>query len=171
MFRLRKVLNEEDTFWVFALIVETYMTPDYYVDMYGATTQANILSRIFRQYNMLPGVTEAFEKLNISLITFSVNWFISIFTAALPEESSLKVLDLFLLKGQTNSKIIFDVSLAILRILEDQIVACDDMSDFYTKIFVSSNEALKDSKRLIEEVCSPKNQLKQAHIDFYRPVC
>jgi len=37
------------------------------------------------------------------------------------------------------------VSLAILRILEKQIVACDDMSDFYTKIFVSSNEALKDS--------------------------
>lgn len=99
VFRLRKYLDEEDTFWVFVLIVETYMTPDYYVDMYGATTQANILTRIFRQYNILPEVTAKFEELNISLITFSVNWFISIFTAALPEESSFAVLDLFLLKG------------------------------------------------------------------------
>jgi len=61
VFRLRAVLSEEDTFWTFAMIIETYMPPDYYVSMYGAITQAEILSRIFKQYNMLPDVQKVFE--------------------------------------------------------------------------------------------------------------
>ena len=38
MFRIRKVLSEEDTFWTMVQIVETYMPPDYYVEMYGVKT-------------------------------------------------------------------------------------------------------------------------------------
>ena len=38
VFRLRKVLNEEDTFWTLVMIIETYMPPDYYVEMYGVRT-------------------------------------------------------------------------------------------------------------------------------------
>jgi hypothetical protein len=47
VFRLRKILSEEDTFWLFAIIVESYLPPDFYVDMYGAKTHATILIRIF----------------------------------------------------------------------------------------------------------------------------
>ena len=43
VFRLRKVLDEEDTFWTLVMIIETYMPPDYYVEMYGVRTQASIL--------------------------------------------------------------------------------------------------------------------------------
>ena len=43
VFRLRKVLNEEDTFWTLVMIIETYMAPDYYVEMFGVKTQASIL--------------------------------------------------------------------------------------------------------------------------------
>jgi len=80
-------------------IVETYMSPDYYVDMYGAETQAAILEKIFTQYDFLPKVVKAFENLQVNIVTFSVSWFITIFSASLPEESSLRVLDLFFLKG------------------------------------------------------------------------
>ena len=52
VFRLRKYLSEEDTFWMFALIVESYLPPDFYVEMYGATTHATILVRVFEQYNI-----------------------------------------------------------------------------------------------------------------------
>jgi hypothetical protein len=54
VFRLRKYLCEEDTFWMFCLIIESYLPPDFYVDMYGATTHATILVRILQQYNILP---------------------------------------------------------------------------------------------------------------------
>lgn len=48
VFRIRQFLNEEDSFWAFCMIVECYMPPDHYVDMYGALMQADILSRVFR---------------------------------------------------------------------------------------------------------------------------
>ena len=41
---------------MFALIVESYLPPDFYVEMYGATTHATILVRVFEQYNILPRV-------------------------------------------------------------------------------------------------------------------
>lgn len=160
VFRIRKVLSEEDTFWTFCAIVETYMQPDYYVDMYGAISQAEILSRIFVQYNIMPEVRKVFERLEAKLVTFSVNWFISIFTATLPEQPALKVLDLFFLKGQKTNKIVFDVSLALLSVLKSQIVECDDQSDFYTKIFNSQNEALQDGNRLIQEAMQTKFDLR-----------
>lgn len=62
VFRLWKVLQtEEETFWTFAMVVETYMPPDYYVDMYGAISSAAILSRVFKQYKILPEVRKAFD--------------------------------------------------------------------------------------------------------------
>ena len=47
MFRIRKFLSEEETFWLMCLIIESYLPPDFYVDMYGAKTYATILIRIF----------------------------------------------------------------------------------------------------------------------------
>jgi len=61
VFRLRKYLDEESAFWLFVLIVESYLPPDFYVEMYGATTHATILEKIFKQYNMLPGLIKTFE--------------------------------------------------------------------------------------------------------------
>jgi hypothetical protein len=47
MFRIRKMLSEEDTFWMMCLMVESYLPPDFYVEMYGAKTHATILVKIF----------------------------------------------------------------------------------------------------------------------------
>jgi hypothetical protein len=63
IYRIRKVLDEEDTFWMFALIVESYLPPDFYVELYGATTNAQMLKRIFDQYNYIPNVMNKFNEL------------------------------------------------------------------------------------------------------------
>lgn len=47
IFRMRKVLCEEDTFWLMCIVVESYLPPDFYVEMYGATTAATIMKHIF----------------------------------------------------------------------------------------------------------------------------
>lgn len=47
VFRLRKQLSEEDTFWLFCLIVESYLPPDFYINLYGAKSYSSILERIF----------------------------------------------------------------------------------------------------------------------------
>ena len=45
-FRLRKFLSEEDTFWALCIVIESYLPPDFYVEMYGATSHATILQKI-----------------------------------------------------------------------------------------------------------------------------
>jgi len=104
---------------VLVKIVETYMTPDYYVGSYGAETQAGILQKILTLYDFLPKVVKAFERLEVNFVTFSVSWFVTIFSASLPEEASLRVLDLFFLKGLKSSKVVFEVGLGILKVLEN----------------------------------------------------
>ena len=118
VFRLRKFLCEEDTFWMFCLIVESYLPPDFYVDMYGATTHATILKRIFEQYNILPQLLEKFDKMDYPIINLSCQFFMTLFTMCLPESESLKILDLFLLEGMMSNKLLFDVTLAYLRCVE-----------------------------------------------------
>ena len=141
MFRIRKILSEEDTFWTMVQIVETYMPPDYYVEMYGVKTQASILYKIFTQYSFLPEVLRKFDQLEppFNLIDNSISWFVTIFTESLPEEASLKVLDLFFLCGQKSNKIIFDVTLGYLKVLEKQIIACDDICELKQNVFTAKN--------------------------------
>jgi hypothetical protein len=129
VFRLRKYLDEESAFWLFVLIVESYLPPDFYVEMYGATTHATILEKIFKQYNMLPGVIRTFEAQEFYLVNLSARLFLSLFCQSLPEETSIRVLDLIFLKGMSSNKIIFDVTLAYLRLLEKQIMNCTDQEE------------------------------------------
>jgi hypothetical protein len=36
VFRIRKWLTEEETFWTMCLVIESYLPPDFYVGLYGA---------------------------------------------------------------------------------------------------------------------------------------
>jgi hypothetical protein len=63
VFRFMKYLRVENTFCLFVLIVESYLPPDFYVEMDGATTHATILARILKQYSKMPGVIATFERL------------------------------------------------------------------------------------------------------------
>ena len=61
------------------------------------------------------------------------------------------MLDLFFLTGMQSNKIIFDVSLAYLRVLEPQIVACDDLSHI-KKIINPDNKVFLDTNRFMREI-------------------
>lgn len=73
------------------MIIETYMPPDYYVEMFGVRTQASILQKIFRQYSFLPDVQLKFDDpaIQFNLMDNAISWFISIYTECLPEQASL----------------------------------------------------------------------------------
>jgi hypothetical protein len=42
-YRIRKLLSEEDTFWMMCLIIESYLPPDFYIDMNGLRSHTLIL--------------------------------------------------------------------------------------------------------------------------------
>ena len=79
LFRIRKLLSEEETFWVMCLLVETYLPPDFFVEMYGAKTHATILEKIFTQYNILPGLLKKFEELEFPIVNLTARLYLSLF--------------------------------------------------------------------------------------------
>ena len=42
-YRIRKFLSEEETFWIMCLIIESYLPPDFYIDMNGVKSHTLIL--------------------------------------------------------------------------------------------------------------------------------
>ena len=44
--RLRKVLDEEETFWTFVTILEAYLPPDHYSHISGIELHMMVLNRI-----------------------------------------------------------------------------------------------------------------------------
>lgn len=67
-----------------------------------------------------------FEYLEYPLVNLTARLFLSLFAHTLPEQASLRILDLFLLEGLQSNKIIFDVTLGYLRVINDKVVACKD---------------------------------------------
>lgn len=126
IFRVRKLLSEEDTFWMMCLLVESYLPPDFYVEMYGATTHATILLKVFTQYNIMPQLLAKFEELGYPLVNLTARLYLSLFSHTLPEDASMRVLDLFFLEGIHSDKIIFDVTLGYLRSIESQVLQAED---------------------------------------------
>jgi hypothetical protein len=63
-------------------------------------------------------VLKTFDKADYPIIALSCQFFMSLFTHCLPEHVSLQVLDLFFLEGMQSNKVIFDVTLAYLALLE-----------------------------------------------------
>jgi hypothetical protein len=82
------------------------------------------------------------------IINLSCQFFLSLFSICLPETESLKVLDLFFLEGMQSNKLIFDVTLAYLRILEEQIVECSN----FTSVIDPKNKAFDDPTLLMLEI-------------------
>jgi hypothetical protein len=87
----------------------------------------------------------------------------------LPEQASLRVLDLFLLEGMQSNKIIFDVTLGYLRVINDKVVACKDQETLQ-KVMNPAADDFDNCDNLINQIKIARSELKQTHIDFYRPV-
>lgn len=144
-FRIRKHLSEEETFWLMCLVIESYLPPDFYVEMNGATTHATILCKIFTQYNILPNLLKTFEQMEYPLVNLTARLFLSLFSNSLPERASVRVLDLFFLEGLHSNKIIFDVTLGYLRIIEHQVLKCTDQEQLQNAMNSANYDFIKDN--------------------------
>ena len=70
----------------------------------------------------------------------------------------------------SSNKIIFDVTLAYLRLLEKQIITCNDQEEIQ-KVLNPNNVLLQDTNAFMAQLKIACQDIKQTHIDFYRPVC
>uniref|UniRef100_A0A915K2K3 Rab-GAP TBC domain-containing protein n=1 Tax=Romanomermis culicivorax TaxID=13658 RepID=A0A915K2K3_ROMCU len=121
-------LNEEDAFWTLVAIVE-YLQPK---DYYGHTMlAAQADQRVLRDFvvDKMPKVSSHLKALEVDLSLFTFNWFLTIFVDSFVHSTYLNIWDSFLYEG---NKVLFRFALAILKINENEIIACKSSSALHS---------------------------------------
>ena len=139
--RLLQVLSEEETFWVFTIILENYLPIDYMAELTGAVIDQKVFEHIvnYRYPEILkklddmmlqPGLTNVSGR-QIFFQNFVIVWFQSLFSYNMPEETAWSFLDIFLLRGRDT---IFFIGLALVNMLKKQILDCKNIDQLQNKV-------------------------------------
>ncbi|KAK3314587.1 rab-GTPase-TBC domain-containing protein [Apodospora peruviana] len=128
--------SAEDAFWVLVSMVENIL-PSGYFDHSLLASRAD--QQVLRQYvaEVLPKLSQHFDELSIDLETMTFQWFLSVFTDCLSAEALFRVWDVVLCAPSTEgggSTFLFQVALALLKLNEPQLLACDSPAGVYTYI-------------------------------------
>lgn len=154
-------MEEEDAFYLLATIAEQIVPQYYHTEMVGSLVDQQILEELTKIY--MPEVVEHLERVRIPLSLVSLPWLLCLFIGALPESASLRVLGALFFEGPN---VLFQVSLAILKIMEEAILATDlgDVAVPLIKDFV----AHPDETLLFQVAYREFNDLPAAKINEMR---
>ena len=100
------------------LMIESYLPLDFFVEMHGATAHAKILLKILAHFKIQSQLLAKFEELCYPIVNLTARTYLSLFAHTLPEPASLRVFDYFFLEGLGSNKVIFDITLGYLRLIE-----------------------------------------------------
>ena len=124
----------EDAFWVLVSMIEN-MLPRHYYDNSLLTSRAD--QQVLRQYvtDLLPRLSAHLEELSIELEALTFQWFLSLFTDCLSAEALYRVWDVLICckdeEGNGGSTFLFQVALALLKLNETQLIACQTPGEVY----------------------------------------
>ena len=119
------VEDTEEAFWCLASVIEWLLPEDYYnATLLGLRTEQSIFGELVAL--RLPRIAAHFERHGCVVELFATRWFVALYANALPVETTLRVWDAFLLEG---IKVIHRIGLALLRISEDRLLACNDQQE------------------------------------------
>jgi len=124
----------EDAFWVLASLVENIL-PQHYFDNSLLASRAD--QQVLRSYvtELLPKLSAHLEDLSVELEALTFQWFLSLFTDCLSAEALYRVWDVLLCckdeDGNGGSTFLFQVALALLKLNENQLLACESPGEVY----------------------------------------
>ncbi len=105
-------------------IIETYLPPDFYIEMIGLKTHSLVLEQLI--LFQMPNLYKKVKELDFQMINLTPKFFLTLFMNLLPESIGLRVLDIFLLHGMDNNKVLFDITFGYLKVMESKALACKD---------------------------------------------
>ena len=125
--------SAEDAFWILCSIVETILPPHYFDHSLLASRADQV---VLRQYvaEVLPRLSAHFDALSIDLETMTFQWFLSLFTDCLSAEALFRVWDVVLCSPLDAAAFLFQVALALLKLNEAPLLACESPAEVYTYI-------------------------------------
>jgi hypothetical protein len=151
--------DEERAFWTFAALLDEVLPGDVHArDIKGTISQYKILHKILQK--QAPKIAKHLSRVDVDLVMIASKWLLCLFVESLPASTTARVLDCVLAEGE---KVWFRVVIAMLKLHERDILACDTMPDVMValkELYKRQNNAdelldvafsLKLSKTTIEE--------------------
>ncbi|KAF8674150.1 TBC protein [Rhizoctonia solani] len=119
--------NEEDAFWVLTCIIEKFLPPEFFS---GSLTSSRACPLVLLDYVEIhhPRVYNHLLDMGVDLPAICFSWFLSMYTDCLPVETLFRVWDLIF---ADKLDALFRIGLAIIRINEPDLLACDSASGLY----------------------------------------
>ncbi|OAJ44006.1 hypothetical protein, variant [Batrachochytrium dendrobatidis JEL423] len=102
-------MEPEDAFWLLVAILENYIQGYHSVNLYQLRLDASAFELAMQKY--LKPVAKYMSKLDVSPLTYMTQWFLTLYTMALPWRTVLRVWDMFFCDGP---KALFRVGMGIL---------------------------------------------------------
>lgn len=171
----------EDAFWVLTSMIENILPEGYYSPSL-ITSRADQV--VLRRYvtEILPQLSRHLDSLGIELEALTFQWFLSVFTDCLSAEALFRVWDVVLClpdtpsipttkndkskingtgNGQTHphgaATFLFQVALALLKLNEKELLACDSPSEVYRYI----NRGMTDHAISIDNLIRASDGLRR----------
>ncbi|CDW83987.1 tbc domain-containing protein [Stylonychia lemnae] len=154
--------DEEEAFWIFTHLVETILPLDYYSNMVGALIDQKIFYDIFKE--KIPDLCNHLESVGFDPSLLAFQWLVCLLSFNLPQEVSVRVWDLFFLKG---TKTIFRISLALLHLMKNELMQTTDFAEIF-EILEAFPRKLIDEKTLLQTAEIRKYKIKNRVISRMR---
>ncbi|KAF9182514.1 hypothetical protein BGZ51_004702 [Haplosporangium sp. Z 767] len=131
--------SEEQAFWTLNVLCDRLVPGYYSTSMYGALLDQTILEHLLEK--TMPILSKHLKKVDVQLSVACLPWFLSLFINSMPLVYAFRVLDCFFYEGP---KILFQISLAILKVNGDELLATKDdgaFMDVLKKYFSTLDES------------------------------
>ncbi|KAJ3245686.1 hypothetical protein HDU78_008743 [Chytriomyces hyalinus] len=130
-------MKEEDAFWMLAGLVERILPDHYTKTLVGSVIDQSVFTALVELH--MPTLKAHMDKLYMDLSMISVPWFVCLFLNNVSLSAGVRILDGFFLDGP---KFLFWVSLAVLKINENELVTRGRDDDVFVNIIKSFFERL-----------------------------
>ncbi|KAG0339286.1 hypothetical protein BG004_006879 [Podila humilis] len=117
--------SEEQAFWTLNVLCDRLLPGYYSTSMYGALLDQTILESLLEK--TMPILSKHLKKVDVQLSVACLPWFLSLFINSMPLVYAFRVLDCFFFEGP---KVLFQISLAILKVNGDELLATKDDGAF-----------------------------------------
>jgi len=155
-------LSEEESFWLLAQVVETYLPLDYFSVMTGVQTDQRVFECLLKQ--MLPKVAQHLQKLQVDSHMYVVQWLLTMFAYTFPREVVIRIWDLFFAE---RSSVLLRIGLSLLSLSKAHILRTNSAEaciDCIKEVAI----AVTDPEELISTACLDKFHVKEKQLRALR---
>ena len=159
---IRVIDDEEDAFWVLTNLFETILPLDYFCLMTEILIDQKIIIQILQKKKLK--LFKHLQHIGLDFAIISFQWLICLLSANLTKCVAESIWDFLFLEGSVT---IFRGIIAILNILEEEILKQEDFNDLYQILDNGPKQSIINPEIIVKQM-SKCRYIKHMYIDRHR---